>query len=217
MTNVTRMPTSEELELDKALVDYILGNMSDKDKATFEEKMANDPKLKAQVDKEKQLKDNIVNAIPMNDVNFETPNVSVNVLEITQRKRASESLTDTKPRKKISTLPSLQWFAASAAVFVVTLFVFNQLSQEPIAEYEGLSSDSAPIHINNTDRHYVIVFGAALNDAQRTQIAHDMNFEIVSGPGAGNSYVIQTKQSLSSAELDQWLAHPSIDFLEPSK
>ncbi len=191
-SNVSRLPDTGELDDELTLVDYVAGHMTVDAAAEFEARLAREPELAEKVAEERALRAAVQDALPAEPVAAE----------------AFESLrAELEPRR-----PGRLAFGGIAAGFVAAIALAFVI-QQPDADFETLSDDGAmPVQATSSVR---VVFAADSDETARRQVAERFGFTIVSGPGAGNAYLVDTGRAVSRDALIEWRADPRIDLAEP--
>ncbi|MEM9209337.1 MAG: hypothetical protein AAGA61_08815 [Pseudomonadota bacterium] len=195
-TRVTELPDPTAVTDDLDIVDFVAGRMSEQARDAFALRLQNDAQLAERVEQEIALRDRLLSGSPAD----ETPRAEA--FDRLRRRIESEQQPLLRFRKPL----------AIAAGLAVALFIGGQLDA-PQPLFETLSSDpSRPVA---GELRYRIVFSADDDRAQRQNVADTYGFSIVSGPGAGGTYIVETEQPVSSAELDRWRDDTRIVFAEP--
>ncbi len=188
-----QLHTAAEIDSELDVMDYVAGRMDVERQTDFEARLATDPELASRVAGERRFSQDVVHAVPS-----EVPPASA-----FERIRPEVEARRRMPR----------WLPAAAAaglVGVVLLFAVPP-GDDPV--FEGLSNNPAqPV---SSDNHYRIIFSEQSNDAERAAVAERFGFEIVSGPGAGGSYVVETNDAVSRDQLLEWRSDDVIELAEP--
>ncbi len=180
-----------EREAVSQVVAYALGQLGPRERAEFEQRMAEDPALARQVEEEQAFADSLRTALPAGMPRAE----AFAALEL------SEAPRQRKYRYGYAAA------AAAAAVFGLGLLL-SVSTPEP--GYEALSSD-APVVVSQGVVYRVVLKSEGVEGA-RDWLAADYQLEIVSGTDA--VLVLSRATPLSTDELQTLRQHPAIALLE---
>ncbi len=106
-----------------------------------------------------------------------------------------------------------RWLPAAAAAGIVGVALLFAVPQEPDPVFETRSSDPEQTH--SVENRYRIVFSEHSDEAERAALADRLGFEIVSGPGAGGSFEVETADTVSRDRLAEWRSEDGIELAEP--
>ncbi len=197
-SNVSQMHSRDEIDSELELVDYAADRLGGEQRAAFEQRLATDPELAARLDEELAFR----NALDTAD-STDMPSAAA-FEEITGK------LHDERRR-------SLRWPAVAAGFVAVIVVAF--LMQEPLDStggrdgFETLSNDGAqPVE---SDHRVRIVFAADTDASIRAAVAAELGFTIVSGPGPGGAFVVESDKSASAELLLEWREDSRIELAEP--
>ncbi len=193
--NVDQMHVRADIDAELAIVDYVAGRLDEVEREAFEQRMATDPSLAAQVEEERELSAEIGGAI---------------ATEIPAAGAFDKLRAETKPPLSVR---SGRWKLAAVAASIVVGVSIVTLLPKPDDEYVTLSSDSTQA-VDNLWR-YRVVFAESLDAEQREATAATHGFRIVEGPGAGGAYVVDADGEQVREDLDVWRTDPRIELAEP--
>ncbi len=199
MNNVTQVTDLAEIETDLEVVDYVAGRLGASESEAFEARMAGDPDLKARVDAEIELSAAIVNS-----AGSEAP-----------RAGAFDAIAHELDDRGASRAADWRTLAVAASVLAAAaVLVFSQIrSPEAEKDFELLSSDGAQVVVEaNRVR---LLFAEGLTADAREAVALELGFRIVSGPGQGGAFVVETESALPREQLLGWRDDPRIELAEP--
>ncbi len=200
MSNVHRTPGPGEVETELKVVDFVAGRLSDSDRMEFEGQVADDPALAALVAEERELKQDLIGAVP-------TDAPSADSFD-----RIAAMLDEPAPRSAHAPVSTFWSGALAAGVLALAMtVVLMQPAPEPRADFYTLSSEETARSAPNQVR---IVFAPDVTAAQRSAVAERLGFEFTAGPGPGGSYVVATPERVSAAQLVQWRSYPEIVLAE---
>ncbi len=189
-----QLHTAAEIESELEVVDFVAGRMDSERQAEFEARIEADPALAARVADERRFSEDVVHAVP-----GQAPPAA-----------AFESIRpEIEARRRTP-----GWLPAAAAaglVGVALLFTVTDTTEDP--GFHTLSSD--PAQTAGSDTRVRIVFSERSTEAERTAVAERLGFEIVSGPGAGGSYIVETNDAVSRDQLVEWRSDDVIELAEP--
>ena len=192
------MHTRSEIDSELELVDYAAGRLSDEQRAAFEQRLETDPELAARLEEERALRNSLSTA----DANDVPPAAAFEAI--------AGKLRD-EPRRR-SPLPAI----AAGIIAVIAVAFLMQGPFDPTAgrdDFETLSSDGAQaVEAGSRVR---VVFAEGIDAAGRESAADALGFEIVSGPGPGGAFVVQTADPASREQLLQWRTDSRIELAEP--
>ena len=191
---ISDLASRDEIQRDLEIVDYVAGRMQPDARQRFEQRLATDSGLAAQVAEERELSGSLRDAIPTH-----TPSA-----DGFERLRAQ--LNEAPSR-------SSQWQVWAMAASVVGAFVIVALLAVPRADFETLSNDGA-LPVSDVSR-YRVVFSADSDAETQAAAASYFGFRIVSGPGTGGAYVVETESPVSRDTLSDWRKDPRIALAEP--
>ena len=194
-SNVTRMPTPAEVDADLEVFEYVAGHMSDEARDDFERRIADDPQLAARVAEERDLAAGIQAAFPEQQPDA----AAFDAIRPGRSKTAVEWWGRTR-------LLAVAASVAMAAVLVVVM----QPAETP---FRTLSDD--PVQRVDSATTYRVVFSADSDATARADAAAAFGFTVVSGPGAGGAYIVETESQMTREQLDSWRRDGRIEFAEP--
>ncbi len=189
----SQLHTAAEIELELEVVDFVAGRMDADARAVFEARMEANPGLAARVDEERRLSNDVVAAIPA-----ETPPAAA-----FEKIRPSVETRRGMPR----------WLPAAAAAGIVGVALLFAVPEDTGKVYETLSDD--PGQTVSAVNRYRIVFSEQSTEAERAAVADRLGFEIVSGPGAGGSFEVETADGVDREQLAEWRSDDVIELAEP--
>lgn len=178
-----------EREAVSQVVAYALGQLGPRERAEFEQRMAEDPALARQVEEEQAFADSLRTALPAGMPRAEA--------------FAALELSEAPRQRKYK----YGYAAAAAAVFGLGLLL-SVPAPEP--GYEALSSDT-PVVVSQGSVYRVVLRGEAVAGA-RDWLAAEYQLEVVSGTDA--VLVLSRATPLSENELQTLRRHPAIALLE---
>ncbi len=195
-TQITELPDPTEVAADLEIMDFVAGRMTDPDREAFSERLREDAELAERVEQEIVLRDAIVSSARPEEMpgpeTFETLRGRID-----DEARGANRFW--KP------------LAVAASLALAVLVAVQLDSPQPV--FETLSSDA--VQAVTGDLRFRVVFSAGSDQSQRDDLAQAYGFEIVSGPGQGGAYIVETLQPVSADQLDRWLEDDRIDFAEP--
>ncbi len=196
--NASQLYTRKEIDGDLEVVDYAAGRLSDEQQAAFEKRLEAQPELLAQLEEERSLRA-LLGTVDSNDM----PSAS-----------AFEGVAG-----KLGHEPRRRWHLPAIAAGIAAVFAVAFLAQGPDTtmngreDFEVLSSDGAqPVDSGNRVR---VVFAAGVDAPGRQAAADMLGFEIVSGPGPGAAYVVETSSPASRDQVLKWREDARIELAEP--
>ncbi len=196
--NVSQMHSRSEIDSELELVEYAAGRLSDEQRAAFEKRLETDPTLIARLEEERDLR-SLLNTIETGEMPAEAAFEGV-----------AAKLHDKQPRRSL--LPAIA--AGIVAVIAAAFLLQGPLdSTHERDDFQVLSSDDAqPVETSNRVR---VVFAEGVDAASRDAAATALGFEIVSGPGPGDAFVVETAKPVSRDQLLPWREDARIELAEP--
>ncbi|MDJ0758717.1 MAG: hypothetical protein QNJ19_04920 [Woeseiaceae bacterium] len=196
--NVSQMHSREAIDNELELVDYAAGRLSDEQARAFEARLAVDTELAGRLEDEYALRE------------------SLETLESTGMPpaRSFDAIAgklNAEPRRS-SWLPAI---AAGIVAVIAIAFVMQTPNESTIVRdgFETLSNDGAmPVDAGSRIR---IVFADNVDASSRDAAAVALGFDIVSGPGTGGAFVVETSQPVSRDQLLEWRQDERIELAEP--
>ena len=188
-----QLHTAAEIELELEIVDFVAGRMDAQTHADFEARIDANPTLAARVEEERRLGHDIVAAVP-----GEAPPAAA-----FERIRPAVEARRGMP----------QWLPAAAAAGIVGVALLFAIPQQPDDVFETRSSD--PEQRVSVENRYRVVFSEHSTDAERSAAAETLGFAIVSGPGSGGSFEVETEDAVSREQLTEWRSNDVIVLAEP--
>ncbi|MDJ0917910.1 MAG: hypothetical protein QNJ05_09110 [Woeseiaceae bacterium] len=196
--NISQMHSREEIDGELEIVDYAAGRLGDEQARAFEARLASDPELAAMLGEERALR----GSLEMLETGDMPP------------ARAFEAIAgklDDGPKRSL-------WLPAIAAgiVAVIAVAFLMQGPNESALErdvFETLSNDGATAV--EVDNRYRIVFAESVDASAREATARALGFDIVSGPGAGGAFVVESSSLVSQERLREWRQDARIELAEP--
>ena len=189
----TQLHTAADIESELEVVDFVAGRMDGQARADFEARIEADPELAARVADERRLSGDIVDAVP-----GEAPPAAA-----FERIRPQVESRRAAPR----------WLPAAAAAGIVGIALLFAVPDGREQGFETLSGD--PAELATSDIRVRIVFSEDSTDAERAAVGERLGFEIVSGPGAGGSWIVETEEAMSRDQLAEWRTDDVIELAEP--
>ncbi len=196
--NVSQIHSREEIDRELEIVDYAAGRLSDEQARAFEARLASDPELAATLEEEHALRGSLEMLEP-GDI------PSARTFE------AIAGQLDDEPARS-SWLPAI---AAGIVAVIAVAFLMQGPSESTMERdvFETLSNDGAmPVDADNRVR---IVFAESVDASTREAIAMALGFDIVSGPGAGGAFVVESSYPISQERLREWRQDSRIELAEP--
>ena len=194
-SNVHELPSRDEIEAELESVDYVAGRLDDDARAAFEARLRRDASLVARVAEEREF---VVTLSAAAD--GEGPPA-----------QAFDALArELDKQERSSTRGPIALAAAIVATIAVLLF-----SSTPVPEprlFETL--ESGAVQRIEDSRRYRIVF-ANESSALRDAVAAEFGFRIVSGPGPGGAYIVETHDGMTRSELEELRNDDRIHLAEP--
>ena len=199
MSNETsQLYARREIDGELEVVDYAAGRLGGEQRAAFEKRLETEPDLVAQLEEERSLRA-LLGTVDTNDM------PSAGAFEGVAQKLGQE--------------PRRSWYLPAIAAGIVAVFAVAFLAQGPDTSVDGrddfevLSSDGAqPVDAGNRFR---VVFSEHVDASGRAAAAAMLGFEIVSGPGPGGAYVVETTGPASRDQLLLWREDARIELAEP--
>ena len=196
--NVSQMHSRDEIDSELELVDYAAGRLGDEQRTAFEQRLKADPEWAERLEEERALREALQTAD------------STDIPPAAAFEGIAGKLHDERRR-------SLRWPAIAAGLVAVIAVAF--LMQGPLDSTDGrdgfetLSNDGAqPVASDHRAR---IVFAADTDAAGRAAAAAELGFAIVSGPGPGGAFVVETEKPASRDQLLEWRQDSRIELAEP--
>lgn len=194
--DITELTTRAEIDAALDVVDYVAGDMTADARAAFERRMAADAGLEQQVAEERALRAAM------------QPVAGEGIPDGAAFERLSTQLAPTPEARRPLRFAAV---AASVAIALVLASVWR-LQPDTAPVFETLSSDpAAPVAGEKLVR---IVFAPGADGATRERVARALGFEIVSGPDPADAFVVRANAEAGAPALDDWRAHPEIEFAE---
>lgn len=196
---VSQLITRDEIDEDLLVVDYVAGRLDGKARADFEARLRADEELAARVAEEREFRSAVTGA------------ASEALPDAAAFDRLRGELGD-EPVKRAS--PWRRGAIAAVLVAAAAVVVFMDAPQQPVdTEFGTLSSgDTVPVA---ESRQVRVVFAASVNDDARLEVAGELGFTIVDGPGPAGAYVVESERAMTRDELLAWREDPRIDLAEP--
>ena len=191
-SNTRRLATAADIAADLTIVDYVAGRLDPAERKEFENRLVEDPRLQIRVDAEREL-----SAAIQSSSTGEMPPAQA-IEKIRPRLRAGKSRFAMR--------------VAIAASLVAALAI-ALLLRSPEPEFRTLSVD--PVQRVETQSRYRIVFSTSISEAERRAAADLFGFDVVSGPGPGGAFVVETEETVTRQQLLQWRKDHRIDLAEP--
>ena len=194
-----QLHTAAEIDMELEVVDFVAGRMDADSSAEFEARMEADPELAARVAEERALNQDIVDSVP-----GEVPPAA-----------AFESIRPEVEAQRRAPV----WLPAAIAAGVIAvalLFAIPGIDGPPVGEeplFETLSGD--PAQAVPSDTRVRVVFSEGSTETERAAAGERLGFEIVSGPGAGGSWMVESEVVVDREQLIEWRADDVIELAEP--
>ena len=196
---LSQLITRDEIDEDLLIVDYVAGRLADDAKADFEARLRDDEELRTRVAEEREFRSAVVGS----------------EAEAVPDAAAFDKLRGelgNEPPKRAS--PWRRGAIAAVLVAAAAVVVFMDAPQQPADPGFGtLSSDgTAPV---DESRQIRVVFAESVGDDGRLDVAGELGFTIVGGPGPAGAYVVESERVMTRDELLVWRDDPRIDLAEP--
>lgn len=188
-----QLHTAAEIDLELEVVDFVAGRMDAESQADFEARMESDPELASRVADERRFSEDIVQAVPS-----EAPPATA-----FERIRPEVESRSRMPR----------WLPAAAAAGLVGVALLFMVPPGDDTGFRVL--EDGPEQAVSIENRYRIVFSEGSTDSERAAVAERLGFGIISGPGAGGSYVVETIDAVSRDQLVEWRSEDAIELAEP--
>ena len=232
-SKIVRIASSESVEADLLVVDYVAGRLRGDELLRFESQLHSNQALAARVATERALHQSIVDALPLRSPGAdafarfkaqiseqerapaaslkeqETVQMSTNAVTADER---TDSTVVQFPRRK-TWRPVAVAASVAAAIFLTTALddVFQQPAYDGEEGFRTLSSD-VTVPVEGAAR-YRLIFVPGLTEAER--VAGSLAMKIIDGPGPAGAYVVTPSRALSVEALEALREDPRILFIEP--
>ena len=196
--NVSQVYSRREIDSDLEVADYAAGRLSDEKKSAFEARLARDPELADRLEEEYALRGSLEMLKP-SDI---PPAAAFNAIA---------GKLDGGPTRS-SWLPAI---AAGIVAVVAVGFLVQGADDSTIDRdvFEALSNDGATL--TEASNRIRVVFSESVDASARDAAAEALGFAIVSGPGAGGAFVVETSYPVSRDQLLEWRQDVRIELAEP--
>ncbi|MDJ0748985.1 MAG: hypothetical protein QNJ11_05850 [Woeseiaceae bacterium] len=197
-SDVSRIHTREEIDSELKIVDYVAGRLDHQQAAAFEDQLEADPGLAALVEEERALR-GMLTMVETGEV------PAASAFEGVAAQLNGE-------RRRWSPMPAIA--AGIVAVVAVAFLMQVPDDSKPGRDgFETLSSDGAQaVDSGNRVR---VVFAEGVDAARREAAAASFGFRIVSGPGPGGTFVVETAETIGREQLLKWREDARIELAEP--
>lgn len=203
-SQIVKLTSRNEIDQSLLVMDYVLGQLSEKEKADFETRLLTDKSLQQALSEELQLKRLITSTKTEYEVSEQAFNDFIAKTDSTNRTAI-----------KNKTVKRSAWMAY-AALFSLFFIGYSYYPEQNRAEFEALSNNQMQLIENAQKLEYTLIFDREINPSQFKDIAESLNLSILSGPGAGGSYLVKAKKPLNEEQLLAIRQNTSIIFIEPA-
>ena len=196
--NISQLHSRDEIDSELEVVDYAAGRLGAEQARVFEARLAKDPELAARLEDELALRASLERL------------ESAGVPSASAFEAIAGELDE--GRRRPSWLPAV---AAGIVAVIAVAFLMQGPSESTVERdvFETLSNDGAQtIDAGNRVR---IVFAESVDASGRDAAARALGFEIVSGPGAGGAFVVETSGAVSRDQLLEWRQDARVELAEP--
>jgi len=210
----------DEVNNELRVTDYILDRLSEDERINFENELQQNDNLRCALEDELALAEQIRNSqdkshfeLAPQDISFKKFSV---LLEEDELQRNTKRQVSSRFNKRYLRIIS----GAVAASFVVTatfvLMPNNQLEDYRKDQFVTLSDGDQHI-MENSDKHlFSVVFNPNLSKLERNKFIKDLNFELVSGPLDGQTYLVRANSQLESTRVKEIQSLEQVLFFEPA-
>ncbi len=234
MTNVSKLTSADEAERELEVTDFVLGRLAKDKQSAFNARLSGDQSLLLAVQKEVEFGQKLNNAADSYTVseqalagfNQSLVREEKAVISETGINRSGTAKTGMKKYNGDQSIWTASHFVKygsgiASAFLLIGSFLFlsgvdlgTNNSDENQTGFETLTNGAQQLIENNQGLLYSVVFASGLDQLSRQKVASQYGFEIISGPGQGNAYIIKVKQPLSNVEQGLLRDTEQIVFIE---